>query len=78
MTVRAKFVVQSVTTQQHWDKSKGNIATIKLLPVTSGSDENKEFYAATPSGTIELGTVNQAAADQFQLGAEYYVDFHKA
>lgn len=78
MTVRAKFVVNSITRTLHWDKAKGEIATIKLYPVTSGSEENKSFYAATPSGSIELGTVNQLAADAFELGKEYYVDFTKA
>lgn len=75
MTVRAKFVVNSITISKHWEKDKGNISTIKLSPVTGGSEENKQFYAATPSGTIELGTLNQQATDQFELGAEYYVDF---
>lgn len=78
MTVRAKFTVQSVTQTKHWDKSKGYISTIKLQPVTSGSEENQSFYEATPSGSIELGTVNEAAASQFELGAEYYIDFTKA
>ena len=78
MTVRAKFVVQSVTMTQHWDREKGHLATIRLAPVNSGSDENKKFYEATPSGHIELGTVNQDAAAQFVLGAEIYVDFTPA
>ena len=75
MTVRAKFIVQSITRTKHWDKSKGNISTIKLIPVTNGSEENKTFYEATPTGAIELGTVNIAAAEAFTLGEEYYVDF---
>jgi hypothetical protein len=77
-TVRAKFVVNSITLTKHWEKDKGNIATIKLQPVTSGSDENKSFYAATPSGNIELGTVNQEAAAAFELGVAFYVDFTRA
>lgn len=75
MSVRAKFKVQSITRQQHWDVLKGEIQTIKLTPVTSGSAENASFYAATPSGTIELGTVNGEAAQKFTLGGEFYVDF---
>lgn len=75
MSIRAKFIVQSVTRQKHWDKSKGDISTIKLNPVTSGSDENKAFFEATPSGSIELGTINADAAAAFDLGKEYYVDF---
>ncbi len=77
MTVRAKFVVQSITRQKHWDREKGEIHTVKLSPVAGNSEENKQFYAATPSGSIELGTVNEQAGRQFELGAEYYVDFQK-
>jgi hypothetical protein len=78
MAVRAKFKVKSITRSEHWDKSKGELQTIKLAPVMSGSEENKEFYAASPSGVIELGTVNESARKQFELGKEYYVDFTPA
>lgn len=78
MGVCAKFKVDTITRSKHWDKSKGEIHTIRLTPVTSGSDENAEFYAATPSGSIDLATVNQQAGEQFELGQEYYVDFTKA
>ena len=75
MSVRAKFVCNSITRQKHWDREKGEIHSIKLLPVTDGSSENKLFYEATPSGIIELGTVNEAAAKCFELGKSYYIDF---
>lgn len=78
MTVRAKFRVQAITRRQHWDRAKGEIQTITLAPVTDGSEENKSFYAATPAGQIELGTVNGEAAKEFDLGAEFYVDFTPA
>lgn len=78
MSVRAKFAVQSVTRTQHWDKSKGEFQTIKLTPVTSGSDENKAFYDATPGGQVELATLNAEAGNYFELGKEYYLDFTKA
>ena len=76
--VRAKFAVQSISIKKHWEKDKGPISTITLTPVTSGSVENTQFYAATPCGHIELGMVNNEAALAFELGAEYYVDFTKA
>lgn len=47
MSVRAKFKVEEITRRKHWDKEKGEIQTIKLQPVTSGSEENKAFYAVT-------------------------------
>jgi hypothetical protein len=72
--VRLKFVVSEKTTRLHWDKSKGTIGTCKLLPVNGGSDENKAFYDATPSGSVEFGTINQSALDSLPLGAEVYID----
>jgi hypothetical protein len=67
--VRAKFhVTQKSPDGQH----------IQLAPVYSGSDENKKFFAATPGGNIDLWVVNQAAASQFEVGKEYYVDFTEA
>jgi hypothetical protein len=80
MSVRAKFVLQSVTRQKHWDKTKPDIETLKFSPVMSGSPENEAFYAASPGGSIELATVNAAAAASasFEIGKEYYVDFSPA
>lgn len=69
MTVRAKFRVESVTSSANGTK------TAKLFPVTSGSKENAEFYKWTPGGSIDLSTLNEAAAEQFVPGREFYVDF---
>ena len=77
MAVRAKFVVQSITTHKAWN-GPGLMGTVHLNPVTSGSDETKQFYAATPGGKIELGTVNEEALKQFAIGEEFYVDFTPA
>ena len=77
MTVRAKFVVQSITTHRAWC-GPGLMGTVTLNPVTSGSDENKAFYASSPGGKIELGTVNEEALKQFNVGDEFYVDFTQA
>lgn len=78
MSVRAKFKVDSITQTKHWDKSKGNIHSIKLTPVGNNSPENASFYAATPSGEINLQTLNADAGAQFVLGDEYYIDFTPA
>lgn len=40
--------------------------------------ENAEFWKYTPSGTIEFDTINAEAAEQFEEGAEYYVDITRA
>ena len=72
MSVRAKFKVEAIT------RRSGDAFTVELWPVTSGSEENAQFYKCTPSGKIELLTINAAAADQFEVGGEYYVEFVKA
>ena len=77
MTVRAKFKVHSITRQAGWGGAK-ECNTIKLGPVTSGSDENKSFYASTPSGSIEIGVVHKEVSDRFEIGQEFYVDFTPA
>jgi len=59
---------------------------VKLVPVMSktkaGSydpcEENKSFFAATPSGEIELTTVSEKAAEAFVPGQAYYIDFTPA
>jgi hypothetical protein len=68
MSVRAKFVVNTITRQLFGEQGEGQV--IKLSPVYSNSPENKEFYKWTPCGQIELGTVNPEAAKQFELGKE--------
>lgn len=68
-TVRAKFRVQSIT------EAEGGLKSATLVPVTTGSEENKEFFKWTPAGQIQLGTINPAAAAQFVPGREFYVDF---
>jgi hypothetical protein len=63
-------------------ESYGNGRQVKFVPVTGGSEENKRFYAATPSGEIQF-TVSADAAKSLQLdvaalGAEFYVDITPA
>ena len=88
--VRAKFVVvrtESTQTQKKKDREKGwgrenletvEMRTIVMVPVSGGSEENKRFWEASPSGELKLGTVNPEAWREFDLGGEYYVDFSKA
>lgn len=71
MSVRAKFKVDSVTNNEHG-------GSVKLSPVTSGSEENEKFFKWTPWGAIEIGTVNADALQQFKPGAEFFVDFTAA
>ncbi|HEY1035545.1 MAG TPA: hypothetical protein VGE09_11250 [Pseudoxanthomonas sp.] len=77
MGVRAKFKVESITRQRGWNGNK-EVHTVKLSPVTGGSDENQKFYAATPGGSIDLAVVSEDVGRQFDIGAEFYVDFTPA
>jgi hypothetical protein len=91
MKVRAKFrcdrISHSIGSKSVTD-DKGAVKwvptplrSVTLNPVYANSDpahENSKFWAATPSGTIELGTINEEAAAIFELGKEYYVDFTPA
>ncbi len=55
--------------------------TIHMSPVYQGSDpnaENTKFWDSSPSGKLELGVINLAAATYFELDKEYYIDFTKA
>jgi hypothetical protein len=75
--VRAKFIVQSnEPNNAAEDQNKAN--TITLLPVITGSEENKQFYKWTPGGQIALSTINPEAAAYFVVGKEYYIDFTDA
>lgn len=51
---------------------------VSLSPVYSGSEENKQFFAATPGGQIQLHVVNEKGMAVFEEGKEYYVDFTPA
>lgn len=46
-----------------------------FTPVTTGSEENKEFFKYTPGGQIQLNICNPNVTEKFVLGEEYYCDF---
>lgn len=76
-TVRAKFFVRAKE-QTKWGSQAEVVTTIKLNAVADGSEENKNFFKYTPTGTIDLGVVNNSLADNFSIGDYFYVDFTKA
>lgn len=79
-SVRAKFVVRSITRDQSFSSHPAKeVHTIHLFPVYSQdpASENRKFWEATPTGEVKLGVVNPAAGSFFELGAEYYLDFTK-
>ena len=83
MTTRAKFAVSSITRTLGYKYIDGKsieqeVQTIALRPCAATSEENKRFFASTPTGEIQLGIVNLEAARLFELNKEYYVDFTPA
>lgn len=72
---RAKFKCSNkTTTEGGYEKTY----SVVLYPVTTGSEENKSFYASTPSGKIELTLTSENTFNLFKPGKEYYVDFTPA
>lgn len=70
MKTRCKFTCDSVTTYGNGYKDAS------FTPVMSGSEENKSFWAASPSGSFKLGYVNPNVT--FEPGKEYYIDITKS
>lgn len=71
---RAKFRCHNVT-------EYGESKKVQLSPIYPGADateEDKAFWTATPSGSIDMQINNPAAAVQFEVGKTYYVDFSEA
>lgn len=75
MPTRCKFKCVEVAKRQHWDGSKPFHYDAKFEAVTSGSEENKQFFAATPGGSLKVCTI---ASDVFEPGKEYYLDITPA
>lgn len=75
--VRAKFTCTGKEHNKATEEQNEGF-TISFTPVYTGSKENEEFYKWTPGGNIMLSTVNPKAAEQFEQGKEYYVDFTPA
>lgn len=72
---RAKFKVDSVLHSKQYDGTL--IRTVIATPVRGNNDpshENSKFWAATPSGRLELGVVNAAAVVGLEPGVEFYLD----
>jgi hypothetical protein len=76
--IRAKFKCVSEKKFEGWGQSgepRPFFYDYEFQAVTSGSEENKRFFAATPSGNIHLSTLR---AGMFEPGKEYYLDFTPA
>ena len=73
--VRAKFRLDEITNYSWGPGSK----RFKFTAVyDDGIEENKRYSKATPSGTLEIQIDNPPAAEFFELGKSYYLDFTEA
>lgn len=77
-TVRCKFRCNSAL--KHLDTGFGQypgrfLYTYEFSAVYEGSDENKRFFAYTPSGSLKVGSFKD---DLFEPGKEYYLDITEA
>jgi hypothetical protein len=70
---RCKFKCTGVTKSLGWNpKEHGDfLYAAEFTAVTDNSPENKQFFAATPAGSLKVSTVRQ---DVFQPGKFYYLD----
>jgi hypothetical protein len=70
---------QPVKDERGYNKREAcQLFTIEMCPVYGNGDpnhENTKFWQYTPSGKMEMGTINPDAAAQFTLGREFYLDF---
>lgn len=66
-TIRSKFAVDVVERTRYG-------ATLKASPVTSGSEENKALWDATPSGKLELNVSNAEVLKGLEPGVEFFLD----
>lgn len=80
MSVRAKFYCseKGIFATAPGVGDSNSHSKIVLNPVMGNNEENKQFFKWTPSGNITLSVVNPAAAAQFEVGKEYYIDFTPA
>lgn len=80
MNVRAKFMCYSVrkTYTTKWVEGKATLGYLydyEFHVVHGDTEENKKFFASTPSGTVNLMSIRD---DLFDPGKEYYLDFSPA
>lgn len=66
--MRAKFRVNHVVRTDGAEE-------IRAHPVYSGSEENKAFSLATPSGSLLLTITNPQAIGILKENQEFYLDF---
>ena len=82
-SVRAKFVCtfkQPPPREGEWPAVKVSFSAVgpkyeNGQAVWDPKSDNQQFWDSSPSGTLDLYIKNAAAADRFEPGKEYYLDF---
>lgn len=75
--IRCKFRCSSVRkmSSRQGDGSYRLLYEAEFYAVSEGSEENREFFAWTPSGSLKVGVYKE---DVFEPGKEYYLDISLA
>jgi len=59
----------------HYVQKSEGVETLHAHPVYSGSEENKSFSQATPSGNLSLTITNPEAFGVIKEGQDFYLNF---
>jgi len=74
--VRTKFRCVEMGKIPGWGGSGAKFHySYRFTAVSDGSEENKKFFAATPSAEVRITALRD---DLFEVGEEYYADFTSA
>ena len=75
--IRSKFTCQKIVKFRHWNRESDGqfLYEAEFTAVVDGSEENKRYFEATPSGTLKLATLKD---DLFEPGKTYYLDITEA
>lgn len=74
MTTRCKMVCTSMTKTKNSSMNKEEVPFLysyDFSVVYGDTEENKKFFASTPTGNLKIGAVRD---DLFEPGRSYYVD----
>jgi hypothetical protein len=71
MSVKAKFLCTLKQTNSAGETRVGFTAVYSSDP----NSENARYWKATPAGSVDLQILNEAAAEQFEQGKEYFLEF---
>ncbi len=79
MTTRCKVLCIAVLKRsaQGWytEPKQDFIYEAEFIAVTGASEENKKFFASTPTLSLKVSAIN---GDKFVPGKEYYLDILQA